>query len=55
MLNNANSCQKSIFEGVISELRTNSVVFISGAAGTGKSYLLRMFERHYKAQNYKVT
>ncbi|KAG1538640.1 hypothetical protein G6F51_009647 [Rhizopus arrhizus] len=36
------------------ELANNSVTFVSGAAGTGKSYLLKMFERHYKIEGYKI-
>ncbi|KAG2191493.1 hypothetical protein INT47_013068 [Mucor saturninus] len=35
-------------------LRNNSTVFVSGAAGTGKSYVLRMLERHYEMKGYKV-
>lgn len=54
MLNNANISQKDIFENVVAELQTNTVAFISGAAGTGKSYLLKIFERHYILQGYKV-
>lgn len=51
---NANDSQKSIFNRVNIELTTNSIAFVSGAAGTGKSYLLKMFERHYKLEGYKV-
>lgn len=50
----ANDSQKSVFNRVNIELACNSMVFISGAAGTGKSYLLKMFERHYKIKGYKV-
>lgn len=55
MLNNANASQKSVYTQVIRDFRTNSVAFVSGAAGTGKSYVLRMFERHYRLKGYKVT
>ena len=54
MLNSANAFQKEIFQNVIDELTTNTTAFLSGAAGTGKSYLLRMLERHYKIQGFKV-
>lgn len=54
MLGNANDYQKSAFARVNIELTNNSIVFVSGAAGTGKSYLLRMFERHYRLEGYKV-
>ena len=54
MLNSGNIPQKEIFQGVIDELKTNTTAFVSGAAGTGKSYLLRMLERHYKIQGFKV-
>ena len=54
MYNNANESQKSVFDRVNVELIHNSVSFVSGAAGTGKSYLLKMFERHYKLEGYKV-
>lgn len=54
MYTNANETQKSIFDRVNVELAHNSVTFVSGAAGTGKSYLLKMFERHYKIKGYKV-
>lgn len=55
MLDNANKSQKAIYEDVTVELQTNTMAIISGAAGTGKSYLLKMFERHYKLQEYKVS
>lgn len=54
MYSNANATQKSIFDRVNVELAHNTVTFVSGAAGTGKSYLLKMFERHYKLDGYKV-
>ncbi|CEP13923.1 hypothetical protein [Parasitella parasitica] len=54
MYSNANDSQKSIFNRVNIELINNSVTFVSGAAGTGKSYLLKMFERHYKIEGYKI-
>ncbi|CEP08961.1 hypothetical protein, partial, partial [Parasitella parasitica] len=54
MYANANESQKSIFDRVKIELIVNSVTFVSGAAGTGKSYLLKMFERHYKLEGYKI-
>lgn len=54
MLNSANASQKEIFQGVIDELTTNTTAFVSGAAGTGKSYLLKMLERHYKIQGFKA-
>lgn len=54
MLENANSSQKAIFEDTLAELETNTTAFISGAAGTGKSYLLKMFERRFKLDKYKV-
>lgn len=50
----ANQSQKSIFAQVNNELELNSMAIVSGAAGTGKSFVLRMFERHYKLQDYKV-
>lgn len=55
MFNMANQSQKSIFSQIITELELNSTVIVSGATGTGKSYVLRMLERHYKPQQYKVT
>ncbi|KAG1048086.1 hypothetical protein G6F43_009501 [Rhizopus delemar] len=36
------------------ELANNSATFVSGAAGTGKSYLLKMLEKHYKIEGYKI-
>lgn len=54
MLNMANQNQKSIFSQIVTELELNSTAIVSGAAGTGKSYLLRMLERHYRLQNCKV-
>ncbi|EIE78840.1 hypothetical protein RO3G_03545 [Rhizopus delemar RA 99-880] len=50
----ANQSQKCIFSQITTELELNSTVVVSGAAGTGKSYLLRMLERYYKLQNCKV-
>lgn len=55
MLKSANTSQKSVYKQTIYELRNNSTVFVSGAAGTGKSYVLRMLERHYKLKGYKVS
>jgi Mrp family chromosome partitioning ATPase len=55
MLKSANTTQKNIYSQLIREMRTNSVSFVSGAAGTGKSFLLRMYERHYRLKGYKVT
>jgi len=55
MYSNANDDQKSIFHHVIHELQLNSVTFISGAAGTGKSFVLRMLERFYKRVDFKVS
>ncbi|KAG1461974.1 hypothetical protein G6F55_003251 [Rhizopus delemar] len=54
MFNMANQSQKSIFSQIITELELNSTAIVSGATGTGKSYVLRMLERHYKPQQYKV-
>ncbi|CEP16628.1 hypothetical protein [Parasitella parasitica] len=54
MYSNANDHQNSIFNRVNIALINSSVTFVSGAAGTGKSYLLKMFERHYKIEGYKV-
>ena len=54
MLNSGNISQKEIFQGVIDKLKTNTTAFVSGAAGIGKSYLLKMLERHYKIQGIKV-
>ena len=54
MLSMANQSQKSIFEQVTFELELNSTAIVSGAAGTGKSFVLRMLERHYRLQDYKV-
>lgn len=46
---------KSVYRQVIYELRNNSTTFVSGSAGTGKSYVLRMLKRHYKLKGYKVS
>ncbi|CEP09614.1 hypothetical protein [Parasitella parasitica] len=54
MLNNANNDQKSIYNQIKNEMEVNSAVFVSGAAGTGKSYVLRMLERYYRLKGYKV-
>lgn len=54
MLNAANEDQKSIYEQIKYEVEINSVAFASGAAGTGKSYVLRMLERHYRLRGFKV-
>jgi hypothetical protein len=54
MLKNSNSDQKSIYNQIKHELEVNSVAFVSGAAGTGKSYILRMFERYYRLKGFKV-
>lgn len=50
----ATSDQKSVYNQIIYEMKTNSVTFLCGAAGSGKSFLLKMFERHYKINGYKV-
>lgn len=50
----ANQSQKSIFAQITTELELNSTVVVSGAAGTGKSFVLRMLERHYKLEGFKV-
>jgi hypothetical protein len=39
---------------VIRDLKRNSCVFISGAAGTGNSLFLKMFERYYRIHGYHV-
>lgn len=54
MLKSANDNQKSVYKHIIYELVTNSTAFLSGAAGTGKSFVLRMLERHYRLKGYKV-
>lgn len=54
MLSCANRDQKSIYQQLIKEMKVNSAAFVSGAAGTGKSYILRMLERYYTIQGYKV-
>ncbi|KAG1439175.1 hypothetical protein G6F55_013793 [Rhizopus delemar] len=54
MYENANSSQKRIFNRINIELANNSATFVSGAAGTGKSYLLKMLEKHYKIEGYKI-
>lgn len=54
MLSSANGNQKGVYKSLINEMRINSVAFVSGAAGTGKSYILRMLERYYKLNGYKV-
>ena len=54
MLTCANASQRAIYEDVVQELKTNTTAFVSGAAGTGKSFLLKMLERHYKIQGFKV-
>lgn len=51
----ANRSQKSIFAQITTELELNSTAVVSGAAGTGKSFVLRMLERHYKLEGFKVT
>lgn len=55
MLTSANNSQRSVYKQIIYELRTNSTAFVSGAAGTGKSFVLRMLERHYRLKGYKVS
>lgn len=54
MMSTAEEDQKSIYHQLIREMKTNSASFVSGAAGTGKSYILRMLERYYKVKGYKV-
>lgn len=55
MLRSANPDQQSVFRQVKNELEINSIAFVSGAAGTGKSYILRMFERYYyRLKGFKV-
>lgn len=55
MLRSANDDQKSVYKQVKREMEHNSATFISGAAGTGKSFVLRILERHYRLKGYKVT
>lgn len=55
MLLSVKGDQKTVFCGLINEMKVNSVAFVSGAAGTGKSYVLRMLERYYRINGYKVT
>lgn len=50
----ANIDQKSIYNQIKYEMKNNSTAFISGAAGTGKSYVLRMLERYYRLCGFKV-
>lgn len=50
----ANVDQKSIYAMIKSELVVNSTSFVSGAAGTGKSFVLRMLERYYRLKGFKV-
>ena len=54
LLGTANGDQKAIYRQVKNELKINSCAFVSGAAGTGKSYLLRMIERYYRLKGYKI-
>lgn len=54
MLSSSKGDQKSVYHSLIYEMQVNSVAFVSGAAGTGKSYILRMLERYYKLKGYKV-
>lgn len=55
MLDNANKDQTNVYNYIKYELVTNSAVFVSGAAGTGKSYILRMFERYFRLKGFKVS
>jgi hypothetical protein len=43
--------QKKTF---VRDLKLNSCVLISGAAGTGKSFLLQMFKKYYRIHGYHV-
>ncbi|KAG1445638.1 hypothetical protein G6F46_012277 [Rhizopus delemar] len=54
MLRSANDDQKSVDKQVKREMEHNSATFISGAAGTGKSFVLRILESHYRLKGYKV-
>ena len=54
MLDNANEDQTNVYNHIKYELVTNSSVFVSGAAGTGKSYILRMFERYFRLKGFKA-
>jgi len=54
MYGTANKDQQSIFRQIVNETKVNSVAFVSGAAGTGKSFVLKMLERYFKVQGYKV-
>jgi ABC-type phosphate/phosphonate transport system ATPase subunit len=46
--------QQKIFKQVIRDLQLESTVFVSGAAGTGKSFFLKMLERYYRIHGYHV-
>lgn len=46
--------QQRIFKQVIRDLQLESTVFVSGAAGTGKSFLLKLQERYYRIHGYHV-
>lgn len=54
MLQQCFDSQRKIFMQVVQDLKLDSTVFVSGAAGTGKSYLLRMLERYYRIHGYHV-
>lgn len=54
MLSSVKGDQKAVYYGLINEMKVNSVAFVSGAAGTGKSYVLRMLERYYRINGTKV-
>jgi hypothetical protein len=54
MLDNCFPSQRKVFRGIINEMKFNSVSFVSGAAGTGKSYLLKMLGRFYCCYGYRV-
>lgn len=54
MLQQAFPSQMRIFKQVIRDLKLDSSVFVSGAAGTGKSFLLKMLERYYRIHGYHV-
>lgn len=54
MLQQCFPSQKKIFMQVVRDLKLDSTVFVSGAAGTGKSFLLRMLERYYRIHGYYV-
>lgn len=54
MLDNANEDRINVYNHINYKLVINSAVFVSGTAGTGKSYILRMFERYFRLKGFKV-